>query len=467
MIALVLLFAVSPLAQYRGDSVKPFLALEPGGHTAQVARVLFTPDGRNLLTVSLDKTIREWDIKTGRTERIIRPPIADGYEGSLYTGALSANGQLLAVAGYNKPGRSKARIQIFALDENRLARTLAGHDHDIVSLTFSPDGRWLASGSRDQTAIVWNVASGSAKHVLRVHTGHVWGLAFSPDSSRLVTTSHDHTARIWEVASGRELFRLDGHTDKVQCAAWSADGRTIATGGFDLKLLLWNADGTLRQIYRPMGNVITSVTFSHDSRQLLVTLGGVASPVTDCWTLDVRTSWWSARFGGHRRSVLTGTLSLPTPSSPHLRTATGSSAYGALPTARRSDLPLWVKATLLGAPAGVPMASRWCGATQIKEKPSRPATRWSGPSASLTWRSVQRLPEVRESHGTRRVPSSFRPHPTLRASGSITAAPSCRSSVCRRSIPMTWCGASRSYPRIAPPLAAISSSISTTFRPAG
>jgi WD40 repeat protein len=310
MMAIAFLVAITSIGVPLGEVSQPYLTLDPGGHTAQVARVLFTPDDRQVFTVSLDKSIRVWDVKSGRMRRVFRPPIGDGYEGSFYAAALSGDGQLLAVAGYNKPGGELGHIYLIAVAENRIERTLVGHTHDVVSLAFSPDGKLLASGSRDNTAILWDVSTGAQRLVLRGHDAHVWGLAFSPDSLWLATGSHDRTARIWNVTTGQPVLVLNGHADKVNSVAWSPDGRTIATGAFDQRINLWNPDGTLRQTYQPMGNVVTTVAFSSDSRRLLVTLGGVASDVKESHILDVVASRWLTRFAEHARSVITGSLSM-------------------------------------------------------------------------------------------------------------------------------------------------------------
>ena len=74
--------------------------LDSGGHTSIVRKVLFTPDGKELISVSDDKTVRFWDVASGEPIRVLRPPIGPGNEGKLYAAALSPDGRTLAVGGY-------------------------------------------------------------------------------------------------------------------------------------------------------------------------------------------------------------------------------------------------------------------------------------------------------------------------------------------------------------------------------
>ena len=379
--ALALVFAIASIGAEPVEASRPFLTLDPGGHTAQVARVVFTPDGRQVLTISLDKSIRVWDVKTARTLRVLRPPVDDGYEGSLYTAALSRDGRLLAVGGYNKPGRRWGHIHLIDLAENRLVRTLAGHTHDVIALAFSPDGKWLASGSRDNTAILWDVSTGAHRHVLRAHKGHVWGLAFSPDNLRLATGSHDGTARVWEVETGREVFSLNGHADKVNCVAWSPDGRTIATGGFDQRAVLYNQDGSIRQTYQPMGNVVTSLSFAADSRRLLMTLGGAASAVKTCHVLDLTQGRWLSRFERHDQSVIAGDI------------APG----GDLAVTADGDGIVYVWRTADGSPRGPALVGR----SKINWSAG-----WSHDGRSLSWGNTDRRDSIEQLNPPER---SFRP----------------------------------------------------------
>ena len=206
---------------------KPVLVLDSGGHTAAVKKVLFTPDGKELISVSEDKTIRIWDVKSGESLRVLRPPIGHGLEGMLYAAALSANGRTLAVGGFGFSGH-KSPIFLITLATGRIERVLEGHTNSISGngLSFAPDGRLLASGSFDHTARIWDVETGRCERVLEGHTKPVDGVSFSPDGTRLATASRDTTGRIWDVTTGHPLAVLQGHETEVHCVAWGSDGKS-------------------------------------------------------------------------------------------------------------------------------------------------------------------------------------------------------------------------------------------------
>src|SRR5205823_597226 len=126
----------------------------------------------------------------------------------------------------------------------RLRQTLAGHTDGINRVAWSPDGRTLASGSRDTTIRLWDVEEGSARAVLQGHRAEVYGLAFTPDSRSLLSCSDDGTLRLWEVASGQCGRVLQGYTAALFDLDWSPDGTQLASAGADTVVSLWPVAGS-------------------------------------------------------------------------------------------------------------------------------------------------------------------------------------------------------------------------------
>jgi len=300
--------ATAAVAQETTDG--PYLVTNTGGHTARVNRVLFTPDGKRLVSVSNDKTIRIWDLTTGEPVRVLRPPIGKGAEGALYAAALSPDGKTLAVGGL-PPGASRdgTPIYVITLASGRIERLLDGHKSTIADLAFSADGKRLASASMDKTVRIWDPFSGTCEKTLEGHGGPVMGVAWSPDGERIVTGSIDKTARIWSVESSDTVAVLKGHNREVRCVAWSRDGKSIATGGSDQALRIWEPDGKVRSVYEKLGNHISSVTFTAKGRGVLYTRGSPEYTDNTCTVLNIVTGKDYVTFDKHSNTVMHGALS--------------------------------------------------------------------------------------------------------------------------------------------------------------
>jgi hypothetical protein len=116
---------------------------------------------------------------------------------------------------------------------------LSGHTDWVCSAVFSPDGQLALTASKDNTARIFEVATGKELQVLSGHTGWVCSAVFSPDG-QLALTAGDNTARIFEVASGKELQVLSGHTRYLNSAVFSPDGQHVLSTASDHKTFLWN-----------------------------------------------------------------------------------------------------------------------------------------------------------------------------------------------------------------------------------
>jgi WD40 repeat protein/predicted chitinase len=161
-------------------------------------------------------------------------------------------------------------------------RTLEGHEGDVFNAAFSPDASLILTGSGDGTARLWDAADGAALIVLKGHTGAVYGAAFSPDGARIVTGSWDGTARLWDAADGAALIVLKGHTGAVYGGDFSPDGARIVTGSEDGTARLWDT-ATAKQIGPALqhdGSVF-GAAFSPDGTRVLTWSGDGSARLWD------------------------------------------------------------------------------------------------------------------------------------------------------------------------------------------
>jgi energy-coupling factor transporter ATP-binding protein EcfA2 len=171
--------------------------------------------------------------------------------------AWSPDGRRLATASRDRTAR------IWDADDGSELTILCGHDDEIWGVAWSPDGRWLATASRDRTARIWDGADGSDLAVLCGHDDLVRGVAWAPNGRRLATTSRDRTARIWDTDNGSELTILRGHDSEIWGVAWAPDGRRLATASHDRTARIWDADnGNQLTILRGHDDVVRGVAWS-------------------------------------------------------------------------------------------------------------------------------------------------------------------------------------------------------------
>jgi len=195
--------------------------------------------------------------------------------------------------------------------------TFTGHTDIVFSVTFSPDGTKVLTGSNDKTARLWDAASGAEIRTFIGHTSSVESVAFSPDGTRVLSGSVDGSARLWDAATGVQIRTFTGHTDYVRSVAFSPDGTKVLTGaGYaDSTARLWDAaTGAHIRTFSGHTDSVPSVAFSPDGAQVL-TCGGwdKTARLWNAWTAEqIRTftghTGWvgSVAFSPDGTKVLTG-----------------------------------------------------------------------------------------------------------------------------------------------------------------
>ena len=198
----------------------------------------FTPDGRTL--VSDHGVAQFWDVATGRKLRWIP---ATGMSPAPF----SPDGSLIAL------GSGENSITLYETATGKAVRQLNGSP--IVArnplselpllhvVTFSPDGRTLASFGPHGIIRLWDTRTRKVVNVLLGHKEYVDSLAFSLDGKTLASGGSDGTIILWEVATGKERHRLLGHEDRVTGLAFSPDGKRLASGSHDTTGLIWDMTG--------------------------------------------------------------------------------------------------------------------------------------------------------------------------------------------------------------------------------
>ena len=157
-------------------------------------------------------------------------------------------------------------------------RPLKGHTDDILAMSTSPNGRWLATGSMDKTVLLWDLESDDPYSKPSVLVGHEEGissLAFTPDNRWLVSGSYDSTARIWDTTGDNQsepVAVLQGHKKGIDALAISLDGRWLATASQDKTARLWDLKssdhGAAATVLSGHKGKVISVAFSHDSKRV-------------------------------------------------------------------------------------------------------------------------------------------------------------------------------------------------------
>lgn len=260
------------------DSGRDMLTLR--GHSRDVLAVAVTPDGGRAISASGDETLKVWDLESGQELRTL-----EGHSGGVCALAITPDGQRVVSAAGDKT------LKVWDLNSGDELRTLRGHHGAVLGVAVTSDGRQAVSASCDQTLKVWDLGSGNALRTLRGHTDWVLAAAVTPDGRWAVSASSDQTLKVWDIGNGAELRSLLGHHGSIHGVAITPDGRRLISASDDETLRLWDLDSgdELRTLQGHHGSVL-GVAVTSDGRRAVSTS---SDQTLRLWDLESGEDRWS------------------------------------------------------------------------------------------------------------------------------------------------------------------------------
>ncbi len=272
------------------------------GHSDEVTSVCFSPDDRYIASGSIDKTIKLWDVATGKELKTFidtseiksvvfskdgKYIISGGQDGlnmwEIETGKvvnmtrncyphfinISEDGRFIVYDNIITDNT----IDLFDIQAGKVIRSYTGHKDYVQSAAFSADGRYIVSGSSDKTIKLWDVKTGFVLKTFIGHKDEVTSVSFSPDGRFIVSGggNNDRTVRVWNISSKSLVLTLTGHTNAVETVCFSPDSKYVVSGSADGTVKFWDlATGENVKTYpRSFVEFVTAIKFSHDGKYLV------------------------------------------------------------------------------------------------------------------------------------------------------------------------------------------------------
>ena len=248
------------------------------GHSDNVFAVSWAPDGVSVASGSRDTTVRIWNATTGEDHYIYR-----GHHSCVLSVAWSPDGHYIA------SGDTKGIVHVWNVgadlsrpppiyrppanpfEEQVTLVTYRGHTRFVRSITWSPDGKYIASGGDygDNTVQVWEACSGN--HIYTHSSQYrIFAVVWSPDGRYIASGSFDGTVQLWPWTGSIVSYIYRGHTGPVYAVAWSPDGRFIVSAGHDATVQVWSAEHPQEPIHIYHGHTlpVKAVAWSPDGKYI-------------------------------------------------------------------------------------------------------------------------------------------------------------------------------------------------------
>jgi eukaryotic-like serine/threonine-protein kinase len=243
------------LTMFDVESGKELIALQ---EKYPIVAVVFSHDGRSILTGDIEGGVGLWDVASGKVVRSLE----GHHSGSVWAVAFSPDDKL-AISGSDD-----STVKLWDVGTGKLVRTYCGHSDTVHSVAFGPDGHTALSGSFDRTMKRWGIDIGSEVRVFSGHSGLVPSVVFSPDGRTALSGGNDNSVKLWDVATGHELRSFAGHGAQVNSLVFGAGGRTALSGSNDKTMRLWDiGSGGLIRTFEGSGSPVVRVALSADGQR--------------------------------------------------------------------------------------------------------------------------------------------------------------------------------------------------------
>ena len=240
------------------------------GHTKTILKVAFSPDGRYLASGAMDKTAKIWQLETNSVVHTI----SDSYDIRDLT--FSLDGRQLATAS--------ATVKLWDVKTGSMVADLSVAGEGADKLAYSPDGKTLITASSDRSIKVWDLKSNRVIRTLLKQAGTPSHLAYAPDGSLLAVVLSDQDIQLWSMNTGKQVATLQGHSTEVSEIAFSPDSRLLASGSMDQTVKLWNLE-SYKEIttFRSHHGQVSGLAFTPDGSRLV---SGSSDQTIKLWDLE-------------------------------------------------------------------------------------------------------------------------------------------------------------------------------------
>ena len=230
------------------------------GHTNVVFGLAFSPNGSRLVSGSGDTTAIIWDVASLRPLHVLR-----GHNAEVYAVGFTPDGQRVVTGSFDQTAK------LWSVADGREIAPMTGHRDKIFALAVSPADGTIATAGYDRTVRLWDGRTGQFLRIVANQQTIVGTVSFSPDGRWLLTGTggtRDFNCHVWEVATGREQVTYKGHDNIVIASAITPDGRMAVTGGGNSSQIhVWDLlTGKTQRVLTGTGAPGWAVGFSPDGQ---------------------------------------------------------------------------------------------------------------------------------------------------------------------------------------------------------